>query len=181
MPKDLSAERAAFERWRDIERPSLMRHTIAYSDLAELQAEAIAWDAWNACWPLARAAIYGAEQAQIEAPLRAEIARLTAERDAFKQMVHDELDCNLRLRDLGGAKPDEGMSAYIERVIAERDALREDAERWLGLYRRAVNVANGLTNYVEERPELRRAERELSAIEADYRAAIDAARKAGGG
>ncbi len=71
----LEPERAAFERWRDIERPSLMRHSIVYSDLAELQADAIAWDAWNACWPLARAAIYSAEQAQIEAPLRARLEK----------------------------------------------------------------------------------------------------------
>ena len=52
-----------------------------------------------------------------------------AERDAFKQTVHDELDANLRLRELGGARADETMTAFLERVIAERDALRADAER----------------------------------------------------
>lgn len=45
---------------------------------------------------------------------------------------------------------------------------------WRGLYRRAINEANGLTNYVEDRPELRRAERNLTAIEAEARA-LDAA------
>ena len=59
---------------------------------------------------------------------------------------------------------------------AERDALRADAERWRRLYRRAINEANGLTNYVEERPELRRAERQLEAIQLEARA-IDAAMK----
>ena len=54
----------------------------------------------------------------------ADILRLEAERDAFKATLHDELDENLRLRELGGARPDEGMTAFIERVIAERDALR---------------------------------------------------------
>jgi hypothetical protein len=56
--------------------------------------------------------------------LRSEFERLTAERDSIKETLHDELAENLRLRDLGGALPDEGMTAYIERLIAERDALR---------------------------------------------------------
>ena len=41
---------------------------------------------------------------------------------------------------------------------------------WRDLYYRAINEANGLTNYVEDRPELRRAERNLSAIEEKARA-----------
>ena len=44
------------------------------------------------------------------------------------------------------------------------------ADAWESLYRRAINVANGLTNYVDERPELRRAERAIEAIECDARA-----------
>ena len=59
----------------------------------------------------------------------AEIARLKAERDAFKQSLYAELDTNLRLRELGGAQPDEPMTPFLERVIAERDGLRVDAER----------------------------------------------------
>jgi len=59
---------------------------------------------------------------------------------------------------------------------AERDALLADAERWRSLYYRAVNEANGLTNYVDDRPELRRAERQLEAIQREA-GAIDAAMK----
>ena len=70
------------------------------------------------------------------------------------------------------------LSADEDRISlrAERDALRADSERWRRLYRRAINEANGLTNYVEERPELRRAERQLEAIQLEARA-IDAAMK----
>jgi hypothetical protein len=60
-----------------------------------------------------------------------------------------------------------------DRIARLLDAL-EQAQKWRGLYRRAVNEANGLTNYVEDRPELTRAERKLTAIEAEARA-IDAA------
>ena len=59
---------------------------------------------------------------------------------------------------------------------AERDALRAGTERWRSLYARAINEANGLTNYVEDRPELRRAEKQLEAIQREARA-IDAAMK----
>ncbi len=61
-------------------------------------------------------------------------------------------------------------------LAAERDALRADSERWRSLYARAINEANGLTNYVEDRPELRRAEKQLEAIQREARA-IDAAMK----
>ena len=61
-------------------------------------------------------------------------------------------------------------------VEAERDALRAGTERWRSLYTRAINEANGLTNYVEDRPELRRAEKQLEAIQREARA-IDAAMK----
>lgn len=59
-----------------------------------------------------------------------ENAELLAERDALKQTLHDELDGNLRLRELGGARPNESMPGFLERVFAERDALRADAERY---------------------------------------------------
>jgi hypothetical protein len=67
------------------------------------------------------------------------------------------------------------LRAENERLTAERDALRAEVERWKGLYRRALNAANWLTNYVEDRPELRRIERELEKITGDARAAIDVA------
>jgi hypothetical protein len=60
---------------------------------------------------------------------------------------------------------------------AEIAQLREDAERWHMLFLRALNEANGLTNYVEDRPELRSAEKRISAIERDARTTIDAQRK----
>lgn len=66
--------------------------------------------------------------------------------------------------------------ARIARILDAAEAAIEDAERWRNLYRRAVNEANGLTNYVEDRPELRHAERKLSAIEAEARD-LSAARK----
>lgn len=45
-----------------------------------------------------------------------------------------------------------------------------EPDRWQRLYRRAINEANGLTNYVEDRPELRSAERRLDKIEEEARA-----------
>lgn len=66
--------------------------------------------------------------------------------------------------------------AAINSAADELAALRQRAEAWQALYRRAINEANGLTNYVEDRPELRDAERRIAAIEAEARAAIDAAR-----
>ena len=47
-----------------------------------------------------------------------------AEIEALKQTLHDELDANLRLRELGGARSDEPMTTFLERVFAERYALR---------------------------------------------------------
>lgn len=58
--------------------------------------------------------------------VRAEKAE--AQRDALQQTLHDELAGNLRLRDLGGARPDEPMMPFLERIIAERDALLEALE-----------------------------------------------------
>lgn len=72
-----------------------------------------------------------------------------------------------------------GAAAELRRlsaVEAERDALLADTERWRSLYTRAINEANGLTNYVEDRPGLRRAEKQLEAIQREARA-IDAAMK----
>ncbi len=92
--------------------------------------------------------------------------------------------------DIVGANRDDDVAensphknaAYIaacspDRIARLLDAL-EQAQKWRGLYRRAVNEANGLTNYVEDRPELTRAERKLTAIEAEARA-IDAAMAGG--
>lgn len=60
--------------------------------------------------------------------------------------------------------------AAAAREAASVERVREQAASWRKLYRRAINAANGLTNYVEDRPELRRIERELEAMERDARA-----------
>jgi hypothetical protein len=54
----------------------------------------------------------------------AAIKKLKDGRDAFQESLYAELDTNFRLRDLGGARPDESMTPFLERVIAERDTLR---------------------------------------------------------
>lgn len=74
------------------------------------------------------------------------------------------------------------MHAYARQhaaaeVAAVAGPLVAEAAKWRDLYRRAINEANGLTNYVEDRPELRRAERNLTAIEAEARAMVLAAPK----
>ena len=61
-----------------------------------------------------------------------------------------------------------GTLLYAHPSPAQREPLSDDP--WRKLYRRAINEANGLTNYVEDRPELRSAERRISAIEAEERA-----------
>jgi len=67
----------------------------------------------------------------------AKVERLLAERDAFKQTLYDELDGNLRLRELGGARTDEPMTTFLERVFAERKKFQAEVKR----LRRAVRVA----------------------------------------
>ena len=55
--------------------------------------------------------------------LAAEVERVTAERDNYHDSMIDEIAENLRLRELGGAGPDENITAMTERVIRERDSL----------------------------------------------------------
>ena len=54
----------------------------------------------------------------------AEIRRLAVAHDAAFQALRDEMDAGLRLRELGGARPDENITEMTERVIRERDELR---------------------------------------------------------
>lgn len=77
--------RDAFEAWynNDGQWPAAVERS-SYGPGYKLGAADHAWNAWQACWPLARAAIYSAEQAQIEAPLRAEIERLRADLKAME-------------------------------------------------------------------------------------------------
>lgn len=53
---------------------------------------------------------------------------LEAERDAWKETVHEEISANLAFREAGGALPDEDMPTFCARLIAERDALRAFAQ-----------------------------------------------------
>lgn len=111
------------------------------------------------------------------------LAALLAERDALKQTLHDELDGNLRLRDIGGARPEEPMTTFLERVFAERDALADklkaaeesDAES-LRLYRSARARADALAARVEVLTDLaREAARVIRAINVEeFGAAPDA-------
>lgn len=61
-------------------------------------------------------------------------------------------------------------AALLRSQAAGLEALRS-------LCRRAINEANGLTDYVEDRPELRSAEKRIAKIEQEFRAAIDAAQQ----
>ena len=49
---------------------------------------------------------------------------LVKERDGLMQTLRDEMDENLRLRALGGAMPDENITAMTERLIRELEAHR---------------------------------------------------------
>ena len=60
----------------------------------------------------------------------------------------------------------DAWQAALAAQASEVEALRKRAETWELLYMRAINAANGLTNYVEDRPELSKIERELVAVEA---------------
>lgn len=66
--------------------------------------------------------------------------------------------------------PDITGHISVAKRNALESALREliaDAEKWKALYRRAINEANGLTNYVEDRPELYSAEKRIRAIQVE--------------
>jgi len=59
----------------------------------------------------------------------------------------------------------------IKRVLDDLDIFRKEFRGAIRLAKDAFNVAVGLTNYVEDRPELRTAERELEIIQSAIRAA----------
>lgn len=65
------------------------------------------------------------------------------------------------------------MHSSFERGRDEIERLTARVALWQGLYRRALNEANGLTNYVEDRPELRSAEKRIQRIENDARALLE--------
>lgn len=65
---------------------------------------------------------------------------------ALQETIHDELDENLRLRELGKADPDEGMTAFIERLIRERDRLENERQTYI---EQVVSLRSELRNYRE--------------------------------
>ena len=71
---------------------------------------------------------YSAASQRLLTELREAIELLISERDGLMQTLRDEMDENLRLRELGGAQPDENITALTERLIRERDALRETGQ-----------------------------------------------------
>lgn len=60
-----------------------------------------------------------------DAGLLARAMKAETENALLHEAMREEIDENLRLRELGGAMPDENITAMTERVIAERNALRE--------------------------------------------------------
>ena len=86
----------------------------------------------QAMWPQMSAALAAIDEAlglpadgcNSTAQTLAAIKKLKDGRDALLESLYAELDTNFRLRDLGGAQPDEPMTPFIERVIAERDRFR---------------------------------------------------------
>lgn len=54
-----------------------------------------------------------------------EAHRLLESERALVATLRDEMDEGLRLRELGGARPDEGITAMTERIVAENAQLRE--------------------------------------------------------
>ena len=61
------------------------------------------------------------------------------------------------------------LSDYIKQVQTQETRPSVPEHTWQQLYRKAINEANGLTNYVEDRPELYSAEKRLNKIEAAAR------------
>ena len=59
-----------------------------------------------------------------DAGIVARMVKAETELALLHAAMRDEMDEGLRLRDLGGALPDENITAMTERVIAERDELR---------------------------------------------------------
>lgn len=121
--------------------------------------------------PLYSAAYAAAREAAATAALRAELD-LRRKSGSAVDRLH-----NLCEGIAESADGSEWSREEWERIDAENAELRAAVERvrvqaasWRRLYRRAINAANGLTNYVEDRPELRRIERELEAMERDARA-----------
>ena len=103
-----------------------------------------------------------------------DLLRLRAENEALKQSLQHESDVVEAAKEeiIRQRVENANQSEKINALIAENEALRNSAKRWEKLYRRALSEANGLTNYVEDRPGLRSAERRIAALQDEARAAL---------
>ena len=100
-----------------------------------------------------------------------DISALLAERAGLLQTIRDEIDENLRLRELGGALPDENITAMTERLIRERAELLARVEA-------AERDAGRLDFLDKECSDVSRNGRHIYCLPGGLRAAIDAARAA---
>lgn len=67
---------------------------------------------------------------------------------------------------------DAEQRAMIEQQVQEIARLRAALNVWQSLFRQAVNVAGGLTNYVDDRPGLHHAERRITLLEQQAKQAL---------
>ncbi|MCA0214566.1 MAG: hypothetical protein LCH79_15480 [Proteobacteria bacterium] len=107
---------------------------------------------------------------------------VTCDGEHVNNIHTSEIEANRGKRNLDRDFPDhtrEVVPLVPASTLAAAQALNAELVArviaWTRLYDRAINEANGLTNYVEDRPELRSAERRMDVISADARALKDAA------
>ena len=89
--------------------------------------------------PLSTTDALHAKATELHGQILAEVYRLHAEageahrlRESERALVatlRDEMDEGLRLRELGGARPDEGITAMTERIVSENAQLRAELAR----------------------------------------------------
>lgn len=118
---DIANARALVETLKDY-----AEHPSSFTDISPTEADAAA--------DLIDALLNEVERLNSPVVL-SEWQKLVAERDALMSLIRDEIDENTRLRVLGGAAADENITAMMERVIAERDALARDARELLAQMR----------------------------------------------
>lgn len=76
-----------------------------------------------------------------------EVLRLRESEKALVATLRDEMDEGLRLRELGGARPDEGITAMTERIVSENAQLRAELAR---LDAAAKSALHAHTDWVDD-------------------------------
>ena len=107
--------------------------------------------------PLTTTDALHAKATELHGQILAEVYRLHAEageahrlRESEKALVatlRDEMDEGLRLRELGGARPDEGIAAMTERIVSENAQLRAELAR---LDAAAKSALHAHTDWVDD-------------------------------